>query len=85
MYALWLKCGVSRDMISRVEGGESIPTLTLAGYLAAENLYVLCKPAVATPGLQLITAADLNNFWRSDHYGELSKGVLYSPDFVIVQ
>ena len=22
MYALWLKCGVSRDMISRIEGGE---------------------------------------------------------------
>jgi len=27
MYALWMKCGVSRDMISRIEGGESIPTL----------------------------------------------------------
>ena len=26
MYALWMKCGVSRDMISRIEGGESIPT-----------------------------------------------------------
>lgn len=25
MYALWLKCGVSRDTISRVEGGETIP------------------------------------------------------------
>jgi len=25
MYALWLKCGVSRDMISRIERGESIP------------------------------------------------------------
>ena len=25
MYALWLKCGVSRDMISRIEGGEDIP------------------------------------------------------------
>ena len=24
MYALWLKCGVSRDTISRVEGGETI-------------------------------------------------------------
>ena len=47
------------------------------------NLYVLCNPAVATPGLQLITADDLNNFWRSDHYGELSKSVLSWPAFVI--
>ena len=30
MYALWMKCGVSRDMISRIEGGESIPTLHVA-------------------------------------------------------
>ena len=51
-------------------------TLTLAGYLAAENLYILCDPAIATPGLQLITAADLKHYWRSDHYGELSHGVL---------
>jgi transcriptional regulator with XRE-family HTH domain len=25
IYALWMKCGVSRDMISRIEGGETIP------------------------------------------------------------
>jgi DNA-binding XRE family transcriptional regulator len=25
MYALWLKCGVSRDTISRIEGGDTIP------------------------------------------------------------
>ena len=40
---------------------------------------------VATPGLPLITAADLKDFWRSDHYGALSKGVLSRPAFVIVQ
>lgn len=34
MYALWQKCGVSRDMISRIEGGESIPTLHVAARLA---------------------------------------------------
>ena len=34
MYGLWLKCGVSRDMISRIEGGESIPTLHVAARLA---------------------------------------------------
>ena len=34
MDALWLKCGVSRDMISRIEGGESIPTLHVAARLA---------------------------------------------------
>lgn len=25
MYALWRKCGVSRDTISRIEAGETIP------------------------------------------------------------
>jgi hypothetical protein len=25
MYALWLNCGVSRDTISRIEGGDTIP------------------------------------------------------------
>ncbi len=34
MYALWMKCGVSRDTISRIEGGESIPTLHVAARLA---------------------------------------------------
>ena len=64
-------------------GGEAGHTLAVTGYLAEENLYILCNPAVATPGLQLITASDLKNFWRSDHYGELSKGVLSRPAFVI--
>ncbi len=64
-------------------GGSAGHTLSVCGYIAEENLYILCNPAVATPGLQLITAADLKNFWRSDHYGALSKGVLSRPAFVI--
>ena len=64
-------------------GGSAGHTLSVCGYLAAENLYILCNPAVATPGLQLITAADLKNFWRSDHYGALSKGVLSRPAIVM--
>ena len=64
-------------------GGNAGHTLSVCGYLAEENLYILCNPAVASPGLQLITAADLKNFWRSDHYGALSKGVLSRPAFVI--
>ena len=63
--------------------GSAGHTLNVCGYIAKENLYILCNPAVATPGLQLITAADLKNFWRSDHYGALSKGVLSRPAFVI--
>lgn len=63
--------------------GSAGHTLNVCGYIAAENLYILCNPAVATPGLQLITADDLKNFWRSDHYGALSKGVLSRPAFVI--
>jgi TPR repeat protein len=64
-------------------GGSAGHTLCVCGYIAEENLYILCNPAVATPGLQLITAADLKDFWRSDHYGELSKGVLSRPAFMI--
>lgn len=63
--------------------GSAGHTLNVCGYLAEENLYVLCNPAVGTPGLQLITAADLKDFWRSDHYGALSKGVLSRPAFAI--
>jgi uncharacterized protein len=64
-------------------GGSAGHTLSVCGYLAEENLYILCNPAVASPGLQLITATDLKDFWRSDHYGELSKGVLSRPAFII--
>lgn len=64
-------------------GGFAGHTLSVCGYLAAENLYVLCNPAVATPGLQLITAADLNDFWRSDYYGSRANAVLSRPAFVI--
>ena len=64
-------------------GGSAGHTLNVCGYIAAENLYILCNPAVATPGLQLITADDLKDFWRSDHYGALSKGILSRPAFVI--
>jgi TPR repeat protein len=63
--------------------GSAGHTLNICGYLAAENLYILCNPAVGTPGLQLITAADLKDFWRSDHYGAISQGVLSRPAFVI--
>ena len=35
MYALWMKCGVSRDMISRIEGGDTIPGVyVLAGKIS---------------------------------------------------
>ena len=64
--------------------GSAGHTLDVCGYLAAENLYILCNPAVATPGLQLITAADLKNYWRSDHYSGLAKGVLSRPAFAMV-
>lgn len=66
-------------------GGFAGHTLSVCGYIAAENLYILCNPAVATPGLQLITATDLKNFWRSDYYGARAKAVLSRPAFVIEQ
>lgn len=66
------------------KGGEAGHTLAIAGYLAKENLYILCNPAIATPGLELITAEDLKRYWQSDHYGKLSKNVLSRPAIVIV-
>ncbi len=33
-YALWQKCGVSRDMISRIEAGEFNPTFHVGARLA---------------------------------------------------
>lgn len=64
-------------------GGEAGHTLALVGYIARDNLYVLCNPALPTPGLQLMTAADLKRDWRSDHYGRLSNNVLSRPAIVI--
>lgn len=66
----------------RYPGGEAGHTLLLAGYIAAEDLYVLCNPAIATPGLHLITAADLKKYWRSDGYSHTSGGVLSRPAIV---
>ena len=63
--------------------GEAGHTLGVCGYIAAEDLYVLCNPAIASPGLQLMTAKDLKHYWRSDHYSRLSKGVLSRPAIVI--
>jgi tetratricopeptide (TPR) repeat protein len=66
-------------------GGFAGHTLSVCGYIAKDDLYILCNPAVATPGIQLITAADLKNFWRSNYYGAQAKGVLSRPAFVIDQ
>jgi hypothetical protein len=41
------------------------------------------QPGIATPGLQLLTAKDLKHYWRSDHYGAISKDVLSRPAVVI--
>jgi TPR repeat protein len=64
-------------------GGFAGHTLSVCGYIAEGDLYILCNPAVASPGLQLITAADLKDFWRSDYYGAQAEGVLSRPAFVI--
>lgn len=64
-------------------GGFAGHTLSVCGYIAKDDLYILCNPAVVTPGLQLITAADLKNFWRSDYYGSKANAVLSRPAFVI--
>jgi uncharacterized protein len=65
-------------------GGFAGHTLNVCGYIAKENLYILCNPAVVTPGIQLITADDLKNFWRSDYYSAKANAVLSRPAFVMV-
>ncbi|MFO0936895.1 MAG: hypothetical protein U0798_10320 [Gemmataceae bacterium] len=66
-------------------GGEAGHTLALVGYLANDDLYILCNPAIPTPGLELITARDLNRYWRSDHYGKISQNVLSRPAIHLVR
>ena len=53
---------------------------TFDGYIADENLYILCNPAVATPGLQLITAAEANGHTR---LVEMNRQVLGNLDRII--
>ena len=67
-----------KDLAARAESGDTSAQVALA-------IHYRDGKAVATPGLQLITADDLKNFWRSDHYGTLSKGVLSRPAFVIAK
>jgi hypothetical protein len=64
-------------------GGEAGHTLDVAGYIAAEELFILPNPAIATPGLELIREKDLKRYWRSDHYGALSRGELSRPAIAI--
>ena len=66
-------------------GGEAGHTLALVGYVARDDVYVLCNPALPAPGLQLMTAAELKRDWRSDHYGVMSGNVLSRPAIVIDQ
>ena len=54
-----------------------------AGYIAAKDLYILRNPAIARPGLELITAADLQKYWQSDGYSALSHGKMSRPAIVI--
>lgn len=65
--------------------GEAGHTLVVSGYLADENLFILCNPAIASPGLALITAADLKRYWRSNYYGAVAKGVMARPAIVLDQ
>jgi hypothetical protein len=64
-------------------GGEAGHTLALVGYIAKDDLYVLSNPAIASPGLELITAKDLKRYWRSDHYGAMSRNELSRPAIVL--
>ena len=64
-------------------GGAAGHTLGVCGYSAAEHLYILCNPAIASPGLQFMSAQDLEKYWRSDGYSSLSNNVLSRPAITI--
>ena len=69
----------------RAADGGDAEAMDFVGFAYLRGSLIKGNPVIATPGLQLITAVDLKDFWRSDHYGALSKGVLSRPAFVIVQ
>ncbi len=47
MHAPWLKCGVSRDTISRIQGGETIPSVHVLGRFRPEPTVILCAERLA--------------------------------------
>lgn len=63
--------------------GEAGHTLLIAGYMTDGDLWILCNPAIPSPGLQIMSGADLKRYWRSDHYGRSSNGVLSRPAIAI--
>ena len=79
------------ELIEKATRGDTDAQISLAIHyrdgkgVAKDNAEAMrwAHLAADTPGLQIITAADMNNFWRSDHRGELSKGVLSRPAFVV--
>ncbi len=64
-------------------GGAAGHTLDVAGYIASEHLYILRNPAIATPGLELITSDDLKHYWQSNSYGSMAHGVFSRPAIVL--
>lgn len=67
----------------RYRGGSAGHTLLLAGYIADKDEYIVCNPAIASPGLQIMSAADLKHYWRSDGYSRESKGEMSRPAIVL--
>ena len=51
MYALWLKCGVSRNMISRIESGESVPRCMMGFPFFAPAKGPLISPGALAPSI----------------------------------
>jgi hypothetical protein len=47
-------------------------TLTVAGYNAAEDVYVLRDPAHPSPGLRVMDAGELSRFWHSRGYSRVA-------------
>jgi len=47
-------------------------TLTVAGYNAADDVYVLRDPAHASPGIRVMPAKELAQFWHSRGYSRVA-------------
>jgi hypothetical protein len=88
MYALWQKCGVSRDTISRIEGGETITGVhvlarlawgvaeTLEGFSAASRI----SKVVRTAPLCGLSGSNAMNR-TEDCAGDVIMGLVREPSY----
>jgi tetratricopeptide (TPR) repeat protein len=64
---------------SRLPGGWGGHTLAIVGYIADGDQYILRDPAYKSPGLRVVTSAELGKMWRSRYYSAQATGKWTRP------